>query len=71
MEQRVEIPMDSFTDFLKEYVRIPYGGEAGATLEESVSLSDGLGAYLGDAGMTVLIGLVVVIATLLVLTGIF
>lgn len=71
MEQRVEIPMDSFTDFLKEYVQIPFGGETGATLEESVSLTDGLGAYLGDAAMTVLIGLVVVIATLLVLTGIF
>ncbi len=72
MEQRVEIPMDSFTDFLKEYVQIPFGGgtshEVGGEVTEIV---ESAGEVLGNAGMTVLIGLVVVIGTLLLLTGIF
>ncbi len=71
MEQRVEIPVDSFTEFFQQYVQLSPHGEAESAVEETVSLADGLGAYLGDAGMTVLIGLVVVIGALLVLTGIF
>ncbi len=69
MEQFFDIPKDVFTDFLNQYLNASHG--EGAALEESVSLADGLGAYLGDAGMTVLIGLVVVIGALLLLTGIF
>ncbi len=69
MEQFFDIPKDVFTDFLNQYFSSSHG--EGGVVEESVSLADGLGAYLGDAGMTVLIGLVVVIGALLVLTGIF
>ncbi len=68
MEVSFNIPTDQMNEYLKELFS---HGESTVVLEESVSLSDGLGAYLGDAGMTVLIGLVVVIGTLLVLTGIF
>ncbi len=68
MEVSFTIPTDQMNEYLAELFS---HGDAGAALEESVSLSDGLGAYLGDAGMTILIGLVVVIGTLLMLTGIF
>lgn len=72
MEQRVEIPMDSFTDFLKEYVQIPFGGgTTDEVVDGTTEVVESVGKVLGDAGMTVLIGLVVVIVTLLVLTGIF
>ena len=68
MEVSFNIPTDQMNEYLKELFS---HGESTVALEESVSLSDGLGAYLGDAGMTVLIGLVVVIGTLLMLTCIF
>ena len=69
MEQFFDIPKEVFTDFLNQYLSGSHGdaGNAGEVVEEAVSV----GQLLGDAGMTVLIGLVVVIGTLLLLTGIF
>lgn len=68
MEQFFDIPKDVFTDFINQYLSGSHGSETGGeVVEEAVSA----GQMLGDAGMVVLIGLVVVIATLLVLTGIF
>lgn len=73
VEQKIDIPSSAFTDFLKEYVQIPFGGEsAGTVVEDSAAaVTESAGNLLGDAAMTVLIGLVVVIGTLLVMTGIF
>ncbi len=73
MEQKIDIPSSAFTDFLKEYVQIPFGGESAHTVVEdsAAAVTENAGQLLGDAGTTVLIGLVVVIGTLFVLTGIF
>ncbi len=67
MEQRVEISSEQFTEFIKEYL----GGGHGTVVEGVVTETESVGEILSGAGMTVLIGLVVVIGTLLVLTGIF
>ena len=69
MEQFFEIPKDVFIEFFNNILTGSHGdaGNAGEVVEEVVDA----GKLLGDAGMTVLIGLVVVIGTLLVLTGIF
>ena len=67
MEQRVEISSEQFTEFIKEYL----GGGHGTVVEDVVTETESVGEMLGGAGMTVLIGLVVVIGTLFLLTGIF
>lgn len=73
MEFTFEFPKEEFTEFFENYVG---GGEdtqsEGHTSAQGVEYNgENVGEYLADAGMTVLIGLVVVISTLLVLSGIF
>ena len=56
MEQFFDIPKDVFTDFINQYLSSSSGTETGGeVVEEAVNA----GQLLGDAGMTVLIGLVV------------
>lgn len=67
MEQKVEISSEQFSEFLQEF----FGGGHGTVEEGTATVTESVGEILGGAGMTVLIGLVVVIGTLLLLTGIF
>lgn len=67
MEKKIEISSEQFTEFIQEYL----GGGHETVVEDSSTLTESVGELLGGAGMTVLIGLVVVIGTLLLLTGIF
>ncbi len=76
MEFQIEIPQEEFSDFLDEFVVQGYEDETEQAEDGQGSLIveyDGtnLGTYLGNAGLTVAIGLIVVMAALLVLTGIF
>lgn len=68
MEQKVEISSEQFSEFLREFFG---GGHEDAVVDGGAAVTESVGELLGGAGMTVLIGLVVVIGVLLLLTGVF
>ncbi len=77
MEFQVEIPQEEFSEFLDAFLGQEYEGNTAEQEQEGESSfvveydGSNLGAYLGNAGMTVAIGLIVVMAALIVLTMIF